>query len=81
LPTSSYPYWNSSLIGAQDTAAGYSKLVEDTNTFFYVFPSSVPIYSTATEMAGGFTSFNGTQKQNVITVIKHTEKEDGSGRE
>ena len=73
LPTNSYPYWLSSLIDAQDTADGYSKLVEDTNTFFCVLPNSVPIYSAASEMADGFTSFNGTQKHNAITVIKYTE--------
>jgi hypothetical protein len=64
LPASSYPYWLSALIGAQETADGYSKLVEDTKTFFYVFPDSVPIYSAATKMADGFTGFNDTQKQN-----------------
>ena len=73
MPSSSYPYWLSSLIGAQDTADGYSKLLEDTKTFFYVFPDSIPIYSAATEMADGFTSFNPTQKQNAITVLKYIE--------
>ena len=73
MPSSSYPYWLSSLIGAQDTADGYPKLLEDTKTFFYVFPDSIPIYSAATEMADGFTSFNPTQKQNAITVLKYIE--------
>ena len=73
MPSSSYPYWLSSLIGAQDTADGYSKLVEDTKTYFFVFPDTVPIYSAATKMAEEFTAFNDTQKQNAIAVFKYIE--------
>jgi hypothetical protein len=73
LPSSSYPYWLSSLIGAQDTAGSYSKLVEGTQTFFFVFPDTVPIYSAATAMAEGFTGFNDTQRQNAIAVLKYIE--------
>ena len=73
MPSSSYPDGLSSLIGAQETADCYSKLLEDTKTFFYVFPDSVPIYSAATEMADGFTSFNGTQKQNAVATLKQSQ--------
>ena len=58
MSSNPYPYWLSSLIGTQETADGYSKLVEDSKTFFYTFPESVPVYSAATEMAEGFTPFN-----------------------
>ena len=73
MPSSSYPYWLSSLIGAHDTADGYSKLVENSKTYFFVFPDTVPIYSAATKMAEGFTAFNDTQKQNAIAVLKYIE--------
>lgn len=68
-----YPYWLSSLIGSQETADGYSKLVEDSKTFFYTFPESVPVYSAATEIAEGFTPFNDIQKQNTVAVLEYIE--------
>ena len=68
-----YPYWLSALIGSQETADGYSKLIEDSKTFFYTFPESVPVYSAATEMAEGFTPFNDIQKQNAIAVLEYIE--------
>ena len=73
MSASSYPYWLFSLIGAQETADGYSKLVEDTKIFFYVFPSSVPIYSEVTDLADGFTALNKTQKQNTVAALKYIE--------
>ena len=73
MPSSSYPYWLFSLIGAQDTADRYSKLLEDTKTYFFVFPDTVPIYSAATKMAEGFTALNDTQKQNAIAVLQYIE--------
>lgn len=73
MSSNPYPYWLSSLIGTQETADGYSKLVEYTKTFFYTFPESVPVYSAATEMAEGFTPFNDIQKQNAIAVLNYIE--------
>ena len=68
-----YPYWLSALVGSQETADGYSKLVEDSKTFSYTFPESVPVYSAATGLAEGFTPFNDTQKQNAIAVLNYIE--------
>jgi serralysin len=73
MSSNPYPYWLSSLIGSQETAEGYSKLIEDSKMFFYTFPESVPVYSAATEMAEGFTPFNDIQKQNAIAVLKYIE--------
>ena len=73
MSSNPYPYWLSSLIGSQETADGYSKLIEDSKIFFYTFPESVPVYSAATEMAEGFTPFNDIQKQNAIAVLKYIE--------
>ena len=73
MSSNPYPYWLSSLIGMQETADRYSKLIEDSKTFFYTFPESVPVYSAATEMAEGFTPFNDIQKQNAIAVLKYIE--------
>jgi serralysin len=73
MSSSIYPYWLSSLIGTQETASGYSKLLEDTKTFFYTFPESVPVYSAATEMAERFTPFNDIQKQNAVEALKYIE--------
>jgi len=73
MSSNPYPYWLSALIGSQETADGYSKLIEDSKTFFYAFPESVPVYSAATEMAEGFTPFNDIQKQNAIAVLKYIE--------
>ena len=73
MSSNPYPYWLSTLIGSQETADGYSKLIEDSKTFFYTFPESVPVYSAATEMAEGFTPFNDIQKQNAIAVLKYIE--------
>lgn len=73
MSSNPYPYWLSSLIGTQETADGYSKLVEDNKTFFFTFPESVPVYSAATEMAEGFTPFNDIQKQNAIAVLNYIE--------
>ena len=73
MSSNPYPYWLSSLIGSQETVGGYSKLIEDSKTFFYTFPESVPVYSAATKMAEGFTPFNDIQKQNAIAVLKYIE--------
>ncbi|MDA8671623.1 M10 family metallopeptidase C-terminal domain-containing protein [Gammaproteobacteria bacterium] len=73
MSSNPYPYWLSSLIGSQETADGYSKFIEDSKTFFYTFPESVPVYSAATEMSEGFTTFNDIQKQNAIAVLKYIE--------
>ena len=73
MSSNPYPYWLSSLIGSQETADGYSKLIEDSKTIFYTFPESVPVYSAATQMAEGFTPFNDIQKQNAIAVLKYIE--------
>jgi hypothetical protein len=73
MSSNPYPYWLSSLIGSQETADRHSKLIEDSKTFFYTFPESVPVYSAATEMAEGFTPFNDAQKQNAIDALKYIE--------
>ncbi|MDC3362233.1 M10 family metallopeptidase C-terminal domain-containing protein [Gammaproteobacteria bacterium] len=73
MSSNPYPYWLSSLIGTQETAGGYSKLVEGSKMFFYIFPESVPVYSAATEMAEGFTPFNDIQKQNAMDALKYIE--------
>jgi len=73
MSSSTYPYWLLSLIGAQETAEDYSKLVEDSKTFFYTFPESVPVYSAATEMAEGFTAFSSIQRQNAVEALKYIE--------
>ena len=73
MPSITYPYWLSALIGTQETADGYSKLVEDTKTFFYTFPESVPTYIAATKMAEGVTPFNDIQKQSAVAVLNYIE--------
>ena len=73
MSSNPYPYWFSSLIGSQESADGYSKLVEDNKTFFYTFPETVPIYSAETDMADGFTPFNDVQRQNAIAVLNYIE--------
>ena len=73
MSSNPYPYWLTSLIGSQETADGYSKLVEDNKTFFYTFPETVPIYSAETDMADGFTPFNDVQRQNAIAVLNYIE--------
>ena len=73
MPTSSYPYWLSALIGSQKTADGYSELTGDAKTFFYGFPNTAPIYSAVTYLAEGFAPFNETQQQNAIAVLSYVE--------
>ena len=73
MSSSIYPYWLSSLIGTQETADGYLKLVEESKTFFYTFPESAPVYIEVTEMAEGFTAFSDTQEQSAIAVLNYIE--------
>jgi hypothetical protein len=73
MPANNYPYWLSSLIGSKESADNYLKLVQSDKTFFYVFPSTVPIYSEVTDLADGFTMLNETQKQNAVAAFKYIE--------
>lgn len=73
MPSSTYPYWLSALIGSQKTADGYRELTGDAKTFFYGFPNTVPIYSAVTNLSEGFAPFNETQQQNAIAALNYIE--------
>ena len=49
----------------------FEKLLGDLNTFYYVFPTTLPSYDKKAEHGVGYTAFNATQKANTQTALSY----------
>jgi len=65
------PYWISALVSDGASGNNYDKLLGDPNTFYYVFPTTLPSYDKDTEHGLGYTAFNATQKANTQTALSY----------
>lgn len=65
------PYWISALL--PDEAAGnrFTKLLGESKTFGYSFPSSLPSYETNKEEAIGFTQFTNVQQARTVEALNY----------
>ena len=82
------PYWISALLPDQAAGNQFTKLLGNSKTFGYFFPSTLPTYDTNTDHAKGFTTFSSTQKARTVIALSYistvldvifTEKTNASG--
>jgi Ca2+-binding RTX toxin-like protein len=65
------PYWISALVDDEASGNSFKKLLGDLNTFYYVFPTTLPSYDKKAEHGVGYTAFNATQKANTQTALSY----------
>jgi len=65
------PYWISALVDDEASGNNFKKLLGDLNTFYYVFPTTLPSYDKKAEHGVGYTAFNPTQKANTLTALSY----------
>jgi Ca2+-binding RTX toxin-like protein len=65
------PYWISALVADEASGNNFEKLLGDLNTFYYVFPTTLPSYDKKAEHGVGYTAFNPTQKANTLTALSY----------
>jgi len=67
------PYWISALLTDQAAGNQYISFLGGSNSFGYMFPSSLPSYDTNKDHADGFTSFSATQKSRTVVALNYIE--------
>jgi Ca2+-binding RTX toxin-like protein len=67
------PYWISALLTDQAAGNQYLSFLGGSNSFGYIFPSSLPSYDTNKDHANGFTSFSATQKSRTVVALNYIE--------
>ncbi len=65
------PYWISALVADEASGNNYDDLLGELNTFYYVFPTTLPTYDKKAEHDVGYTAFNAIQKANTQTALSY----------